>query len=53
VRVYIPTAAERDAWRETTQGAVREYIASQVGGPDLVTRVVAEAEAARRRVYGV
>jgi C4-dicarboxylate-binding protein DctP len=53
VRVYIPTSAERDAWRETTQGAVREYIASQVGGPDLVTRVVAEAEAARRRVYGV
>ena len=53
VRVYIPTSAERDAWCETTQGAVREYIASQVGGPDLVTRVVAEAEAARRRVYGV
>jgi len=52
VRVYIPTSAERDAWRETTQGAVREYIASQVGGPDLVGRVVAEAEAARRRVYG-
>ena len=51
VRVYIPTTAERDAWRETTQGAVREYIATQVGGPDLVTRVVAEAEAARRRVY--
>ena len=47
-----PDLAERDAWRETTQGAVREYIASQVGGPDLVARVVAEAEAARRRVYG-
>lgn len=50
VRVYIPTVAERNAWREATQGAVREFISTQVSA-DIVNRVVAEAEAARRRVY--
>ncbi len=51
VRVYIPTPAERQAWREASQGAVREFIASQTG-PEVVQRVIEEAEAARRRVYG-
>jgi len=51
MRVYIPTNAERAAWRESSQGAVREYIAGQIGA-ETVQRVVDEAEAARRRVYG-
>ena len=51
MRIYIPTIAERAAWREASQGAVIEYIASQVA-PEVVQRVIAEVEAARRRVYG-
>jgi C4-dicarboxylate-binding protein DctP len=51
MRIYIPNNAERAAWREATQPAVREYIAGEVGA-ELVQRVLNEAEAARRRVYG-
>lgn len=50
-QVHVNTAAEREAFRRSSQQPVIEFIASRVGA-ELVQRVLAEAQAAERRVYG-
>jgi tripartite ATP-independent transporter DctP family solute receptor len=50
-RVHVSSASEKERFRQVTQRPVIEFIASQAGR-DVVDRVLAAAEEARRAVYG-
>ncbi len=50
-KVHINTHAEKEQFKAVTQKPVIEFIASQAG-KDVVDRVLAAAEEARKAVYG-
>jgi C4-dicarboxylate-binding protein DctP len=50
-RVHVSSASEKERFRQVTQRPVIEFIATQAGR-DVVDRVLAAAEEARRAVYG-
>jgi TRAP-type transport system periplasmic protein len=50
-KVHVTTPTEKERWREATQKPVIEFIASQAG-KDVVDRVLAAAEEAKKAVYG-
>jgi C4-dicarboxylate-binding protein DctP len=50
-RVHVSSPSEKERFRQVTQKPVIDFIASQAGR-DVVDRVLAAAEEARRAVYG-
>jgi C4-dicarboxylate-binding protein DctP len=50
-RVHVSSPSEKERFRQVTQKPVIEFIATQAGR-DVVDRVLAAAEEARRAVYG-
>jgi C4-dicarboxylate-binding protein DctP len=50
-KVYVNSPSEKDRFRQVTQKPVIEFIASQAG-KEVVDKVLAAAEEARRAVYG-
>ncbi|MGA1285932.1 MAG: TRAP transporter substrate-binding protein [Rubrivivax sp.] len=50
-KVYVNSPSEKDRFRQVTQKPVIDFIASQAG-KDVVDKVLAAAEEARRAVYG-
>lgn len=51
VQIHMTSPEEKERFRAVTQKSVMEYIATQIG-EDNVKKVVAGADAARKRVYG-